>query len=60
MSSIGTLAQNVSEWWRPNVSAEISTLLYGLGWARVSYTGHNVSEMDASPIQIHVTMIMLR
>jgi hypothetical protein len=28
----------------PNVSAEISTALYGLGWGRVSYLGHDVSE----------------
>jgi hypothetical protein len=28
----------------PNASAQTSTLVYGLGWIRVSYLGHDVSE----------------
>ena len=28
----------------PNASAEISTEVYGLGWFRISYLGHDVSK----------------
>jgi hypothetical protein len=29
----------------PDASAQSSTLVYGLGWARLSYIGHDVSEI---------------
>jgi hypothetical protein len=28
----------------PDASAQSSTLVYGLGWLRISYIGHDVSE----------------
>jgi hypothetical protein len=35
----------------PDASAQISTEVYGLGWGRLSYLGHDVSA--SSPLLIH-------
>jgi hypothetical protein len=35
----------------PDANAQVSTEVYGLGWSRLSYLGHDVSE--SSPLLIH-------
>jgi hypothetical protein len=39
----------------PSTSAQSSTEVYGLGWARLSYIGHDVSESCPFSITQYVT-----
>jgi hypothetical protein len=43
----------------PDVSAETSTLLYGLGWYRMTLIGHDVSGSFLKKKPQYVTIMML-